>query len=247
MMADPHGYYVSRQNRLLKDLDSYVKTTRPVLVRYFGADVDAMIAETRGQYAELIPQLPYIGGRQPLTQFVIFTGLWLAVYRTARAHGKSLEETGAMIYEICREFLRASPRFLFSIVGSINFSRLYLNRLRRAAAQSHMREFPGDYVYNFVEGNGRDFDYGVDYIECASCKFLAAQGASELAPYLCPVDILYSEALGWGLRRTMTLAGGAEKCDFRFKKGGPTIVAVPPALEEVVARKQTEERRKAVE
>ena len=236
MMADPHGYYVSRQNRLLKDLDSYVKTTRPVLVRYFGADVDAMIAETRGQYAELIPQLPYIGGRQPLTQFVIFTGLWLAVYRTARAHGKSREETGAMIYEICREFLRASPRFLFSLMGSMNFSFLYLYRLRKAAAKSRLREFPADYVYNFIEGDGQTFDYGVDYVECASCKFLAAQGASELAPYLCPVDILYSEALGWGLRRTMTLAEGAEKCDFRFKRGGTTRVAVPPGLAEVVAQ-----------
>jgi hypothetical protein len=36
--------------------------------------------------------------------------------------------------------------------------------------------------------------------------------------------------LGWGLRRTMTLAEGGERCDFRFKKGGETCVPIPPSL-----------------
>jgi hypothetical protein len=66
--------------------------------------------------------------------------------------------------------------------------------------------------------------------ECAVVKFLAAQGSPELAPYICPVDILYSEALGWGLRRTTTLAEGSVRCDFRFKKGGETRVNVPKSL-----------------
>ncbi|MCJ7583343.1 MAG: L-2-amino-thiazoline-4-carboxylic acid hydrolase, partial [Anaerolineales bacterium] len=71
-------------------------------------------------------------------------------------------------------------------------------------------------------------------LECASCKFLAKQGAPELSPYLCPVDILYSDALGWGLMRTQTLAEGAPKCDFRFKKGGKTKVAMPASLQNVI-------------
>ena len=51
-----------------------------------------------------------------------------------------------------------------------------------------------------------------------------AEGAPELAPYLCLIDILYSEKFGWGLMRTTTLADGDERCDFRFKKGGETRV-----------------------
>lgn len=70
----------------------------------------------------------------------------------------------------------------------------------------------------------------MDYLECATCKFLQQQGAPELGPYLCVADVLYSEMLGWGLIRTRTLAEGADKCDFRFKKGGPTRVAVPASL-----------------
>jgi hypothetical protein len=39
--------------------------------------------------------------------------------------------------------------------------------------------------------------------------------------------------LGWGLTRTVTLAEGAERCDFRFKKGGETKVTVPEPLQSV--------------
>jgi hypothetical protein len=63
-----------------------------------------------------------------------------------------------------------------------------------------------------------------------SCKFLSAQDALELAPYVCAVDKVASEMLGWGLTRTMTIAEGFEKCDFRFKKGAKICVAICPEL-----------------
>lgn len=95
---------------------------------------------------------------------------------------------------------------------------------------SQERKYAGGYVLAYVEGDGQDFDYGIDYIECASCKFLNDQGATELGPYVCAVDRVASEMLGWGLRRTMTLAEGGERCDFRFKKGGKTCVTIPQSL-----------------
>ena len=116
----------------------------------------------------------------------------------------------------------------------MTFSRLYLARLRRRALESQERPYPGSYVFRYVPGDRTTFDYGVDYLECASCKFLAGQGAAELAPYLCTADYIYSEMFGWGLVRTTTLAEGGDRCDFRFKRGGPTrcrIIGVAPAAE----------------
>jgi hypothetical protein len=89
-------------------------------------------------------------------------------------------------------------------------------------------------VRRYVEGDGETFDYGVDYIECETVKFLTERGTLELAPYICPTDILYSQALDWGLKCTITLAKGAECCDFRFKKGSATQVAMPEPLEKVM-------------
>jgi len=92
------------------------------------------------------------------------------------------------------------------------------------ATESQKRKYPESFIMTYVKGNGQDFDYGVDYTECAICKFLSAQNALELAPYMCDTDKIGSEMLGWGLTRTMTLAKGGEKCDFRFKKGGKTNI-----------------------
>jgi hypothetical protein len=230
------AYYVARKRRYLWEFDLVAKSARSVLDEYFGGEANVLLAETRREFESLIPQLPYIGGKQPFTEFIIFTAMLLAIYRINKAHGRTVEQTGELMYEIGRVFLRSYPAFLRVMFGRMNFSRRYLDRLRKGAIESHQRKYPDGYVLNFIEGDGKTFDYGVDYFECASCKFLAKQGAPELAPFLCPVDILYSEALGWGLMRTTTLAEGAEKCDFRFKRGGPTKIAVPPAMQHVISR-----------
>jgi hypothetical protein len=78
-------------------------------------------------------------------------------------------------------------------------------------------------VFNYVDGTP-DFTYGVDYTQCGVHKFLTEMGAPELSPYICATDVLTSERLGWGLRRTMTIAEGGNICDFRFRKGRMTDV-----------------------
>lgn len=178
--------------------------------------------------------MPYIGGKQPFTQFLIASAWYLALYRVLKAHGKNVEETGELIYIITKTYLDSMPWFLSRFMGRMNFSQRSLRKIKKRAIESQKRKYPGNYVFKFVEGDNEEFDYGVDYIECAVCKFLSKQGASELTPYICPADILYSEALGWGLIRTKTLAEGHEKCDFRFKKGGKTRVEIPEALRTII-------------
>ena len=237
-MPDPQNYYLRRKTRLLLEFDILANSARSVLDQYFGENANARVVEVRREFENIIPQLPYIGGKQPFTEFIIFTGIFLAVYRVNKVHGKTVQETGELLYEIGRAVLSFYPALLISLFGRMNFSRRYLNRLQERAIVSHQHEYPDDYVYDFIAGDGETFDYGIDYLECTSCKFLAKQGAPELAPYLCPIDILYSEALQWGLTRTQTLAEGADKCDFRFKSGGPTNVAVPVALQHVITQEQ---------
>ena len=235
-MSTPSNYYLARKRRFLLEFDLVARSARSVIEAYFGENARELTAEARREFEDLIPQFPYIGGKQPHTEFIIFTGMLLAVYRVNKAHGKTAEQTGEMVFEMGRAFLNSFPTFLLRLLMPLNFSRRYLDLIRKGAIESHQKKYPEGYVINFIEGDGATFDYGVDYLECASCKFLAVQGAPEIAPYLCPVDILFSEALGWGLTRTTTLAGGADRCNFRFKKGGPTNVAVPAALRDVVER-----------
>jgi hypothetical protein len=232
-------YYVSRKRKLLKEFDRTLERVHGPFVSRYGEDSEAMLHEARQEYEALVPQLPYVGGKQPFTQFLISTAWFLSIYRVLKRRGETVEEVGQLLYQASEAYLQAYPRFMRRFLGFMNFSPRYLRKVQQRAVESHARQYPGDYVFDYVEGDGETFDYGVDYTECGTVKFLTEQGALELARYLCPADILYSQALGWGLRRTTTLAEGAERCDFRFKKGGETRVAVPETLEKYITSKRT--------
>ncbi|NIM94495.1 MAG: hypothetical protein GTO18_12405 [Anaerolineales bacterium] len=231
------SHYSSKKKHLLTDFDKTLRLVNDVFTRRFGQEqtIDLM-DQARKEYEEIIPSIPYIGGKQPFTQFIISTAWSLSMYRVLKSIGTPVEEIGKLTFEASAKYVGESPEYIKRILGFLTFTSSFRRRLQRRAEESHRREYPGDYVFNYIEGDGIDFDYGVDYLECASCKFLESQDAIELAPYLCTADIPYSETLNWGLIRTKTLAEGYSHCDFRFKKGGETHVAVPKDIESFIER-----------
>ncbi len=52
-----------------------------------------------------------------------------------------------------------------------------------------------------------------------------------IVPYICVLDFPISKAFDRGLIRTMTIAEGADICDFRYKKGRITQEIVPPGFD----------------
>ncbi len=232
-----HAYYVLRKNKLLREFDQVVAKVKPLVVARYGEAADALTAEAREEYAALIPQLPYLGGRQPFTQFLIATAWYLALYRVIQRRGGTVEEVGTLCYQLTDAYVRQMPGFVQRLMGRLSFSERYRRLVRTRARESHQRQYAGDYIFNYVEGDGVAFDFGVDYLQCAPCEFLRTQGAPELAPYVCPSDVPLSEMLGWGLKRTVTLAEGGERCDFRFRQGGKTEVAVPEPIRALLDRR----------
>ena len=73
-------------------------------------------------------------------------------------------------------------------------------------------------------------------------------GGEAFAPYICMSDIALSDALGWGLKRTQTIADGCHHCDFRFKQGAATqISSKTPEVQDVIERiseKEAKQRQK---
>jgi hypothetical protein len=228
-MAD--NYYIARQSTLLRRFDKATARIFHVLVSRYGREQAGKLThEARREYEAIIPHLPSIGPRNPFMVFFIPTGWHAGLYRVLQRRGRTVEEAGQVIYDMTEAYVKSIPAFVRRIIGSLWFSYLFLKRLKRRAVQSQKRKYPGDFVFQYIEGDGQTFDYGIDFIECANCKFLREQGMDELAPYVCAGDKHASELLGWGLMRTMTLADGHEKCDFRFKKGGKTRVKISPSL-----------------
>ena len=223
--------YTSQKTKLLKDFDKALGRVEPWLIdRYGDQETLVLIDGSRQEYQTIIPQIPDIGNRMLLMLFLLPATRYLAVYRTMLSHGRSVEEVGQVVYEMGETSIKAIPGVFRWLIGTLWFSSFFKNRLRKRAAESQQKRNLDGYVFHFIEGDGDTFDYGIDYSECASTKFLRSQDALPLAPYVCAVDKVASELLGWGLRRETTVAEGCPRCDFRFKKGGATNVPVPQSL-----------------
>jgi hypothetical protein len=78
----------------------------------------------------------------------------------------------------------------------------------------------GGFVANIITDKRETFGlgYGIDIIECGICKLFEKHSYSKFSSILCEVDELTSGFAGLQLVRTSTIALGAKKCDFRFKK-----------------------------
>ena len=91
--------------------------------------------------------------------------------------------------------------------------------MKNGAEQSQLRRYPMDWVFTWVPGDGKTFDYGFDIRECAVVKFYHQQGADELTPQLCNLDHFLAFAMGYQFRRGGVLATGSPCCDCRYKHG----------------------------
>jgi len=225
--------YISRKQKLLKDFDKSIARIKSVLTSHYGNEqANSLISESRFEYETIIPQIPFIGYRSLFLAFLFAETRALAIYKVLRRKGLTFEEAGHISYLMSIAGMESRPPFLRHIIGYLWFSPWFKWRSRKLAKKSQERKYPGSYVFAFVEGDNRTFDYGFDYLECGGCKFLNQQGAPELAPLMCAADIVGSEIFGWGLTRTMTIADGHNKCDFRYKKGGKTNVTISPSVKD---------------
>ena len=96
------------------------------------------------------------------------------------------------------------------------------------ARKSQERLYPDDWVFKYVEGDGVEFEYGNDFVECGAQKLYHTHEADEFLPYFCYLDFAIDRTPGWSFTRTETLAEGYPRCNARTKRGGVTQKGWPP-------------------
>ncbi len=225
MASQRTGYYLPQKHQLLKKFDKTAGKVRGVFVSRYGGDMaDKLIADARHEYKLIIPDIPYVDGPPALNVFLKMTALELALYKAMKRRKKGVDE----IWEVCHDAIKlwaeSIPGFMKSLIRFFMYSSFTKKRAEKIARKTQKKPM-GDFVMRYVEGDGESFDWGVDYLGCSILNFVRDQGAAEFAPYVCMSDIPLSDAMGWGLIRTETLADGCSRCDFRFKKGSDTWVS----------------------
>lgn len=224
-----------RLHREVAKFDKVLDPADGLLADRFGEEqAPVMREEMRQEYRRLFPGMPDIGGRRnPYTRLLKGSGPQaLAVHRVVVRHGGTAEDTGWLFHFGQRAALDRVPQVLRHWMGRHRPSGQSLGQWRKAARRSQARRYPDDWVFEILDGDGESYDFGMDVTECGAVKYLHAHGADELAPYICDLDYVVAEKMGYGLRRTKTLAWGCDRCDFRISQRDQTSAPWPPRFGE---------------
>jgi hypothetical protein len=196
--------------------------------RFGESETAVMRREMLEEYRALIPQVPDIGGRRNPFSATLGMAAWaLAVYRVVVRHGGAAQDAGDVLHRYIQSMVVRVPGPLRA--RTLGHRRASMEKLAR---RSQQRRYPDDWVGEIVDGAGQPFDFGIDWTECGTDKFMRAQRADEFTPYLCALDYVIAEAADEGLTRTKTMSWGCDRCDFRFTHPGTTTAVWPPDFPE---------------
>ena len=216
-------YSAAQEKRLLKDFDrTCALMEETVRGKYGAAKAEQMRAAVREEYNLLIPEIPRISGARMLNTFLVITAQELAAYKGLKRFDMQVEEIWQLCHKAIRLRTNAVPKWKRWLLKHAMFSKPVKRLMSQRATPGKTVRF-GDFEIEYLAPD-QDFDVGVNYRGCGNYSLAMKHGGAEFAPYVCMSDIALSEAFGWGLVRTQTLADGCDHCDFRMTKGGPTRI-----------------------
>ena len=187
-------------------------------------NINGIRQEVLDEFKVVLTQIPYVGGAASrMSDFLMRLIGFMAISRVLRRHGVPPSVIGDIERETYKAQLLTVPEAERLARGRQFMSPENQTLLREQAAKSvtksHQKEFPDDFVYDFVEpGPGDSFEFGINYKACGFCKFAARHGDKEIVPNICGLDFDAYATGGIHLERTQTLAGGANHCNFRFSR-----------------------------
>lgn len=188
------------------------------------SDIAAIRQQVMVEFEIVLTQMPYVGGAASrMSDFFMRLMGFMAISRVLRRHGVPLPVIGEIERETYKAQLLTVPEAERLASGRQFMSPENQALLREQAAksttESHQKEFPEDFVYDFVEPDtGDTFEFGINYKACGFCKFAGRHGDKDILPNICGLDFDAYATRGIHLERTQTLAGGASHCNFRFSR-----------------------------
>jgi hypothetical protein len=237
-MAKDNGldYYRKKLTEIMKKYDTHEKQLAGVLADYFDSTkVNQLVTEVRNAVETLLPELPYIGGEANVaTQYLVDSAFALPLFLALEKESVSRREMARLLYLVYESIFQLPPVEKRQQLGEFYFTDQMIDMVRKQSEVSQLKQYPADWVDTFIQGDGKDFDYGYDVTECGIMKFYKHHQAERFVPMVCLTDYANYRSLGVGFKRTKKLATGDPICEFRFKKDYQTPKGWPPEnLEEI--------------
>jgi hypothetical protein len=204
---------------------SYRKYFQKIIHQTYPETTGAILRETESHYLHISKDTDFaFTSKNPMDKRQDFTAYFLALIQVLHKRGLSYEEIKNTCLKITLEYVRpksALHRWLKrlppKLLGTVFASPLLQWMNRKVSHKGHSDGFRA-----WVITGKAGFGYGIDILECGICTLFRKHGAMQFTSILCEVDKITSGFAGLELIRTGTIAGGGDKCDFRFKRIGAT-------------------------
>ncbi len=226
-------YYVKQKSKLMAQFEKYLGIINDMLKKRFkDSKIEELFTQMREEYERIIPEIPYIGGKKNLyTNMLVESVTTLPIMLVLEKKGLSYREIGKIIYDLFEIANNIRKRKLEK--GGQNPTDIYfhkntINYLKVITEQSQKKQYPYDWVWDFVEGDGKTSDYGFNISECGVHKAFKRLGAEKYVPIICLADFVTANVFEFGFTCTQTLGNGDPICDHRFIENGTTTRAWPP-------------------
>jgi hypothetical protein len=192
--------------------------------KHFPKDASAMIDELNERYRIISSDTRFVAtSGNPIDKRLDFSACFLALIQVLENRSQAYNDIRKICLEVTYDYVspkngfqRGLKRLPAKLVG-LGITRPLINLFnKKISVLGHSDGFRA--TIETDKSKTYNLGYGIDILECGICKLFAKHSASKYASILCEVDKETSKLAGLQLIRNGTIANGAEKCDFRFKR-----------------------------
>jgi hypothetical protein len=185
---------------------------------------DSIIDKVEGHYKIISLNTSFAAtSDNPIDKRLDFCAYFLALIKTLDEQGETFETTRKICMQIVIEYVRPKNKLqqlLKRIPVKLTNTWLADILLKEFQKRVSKNSNPDGFIANIITDKKETFElgYGVDILECGICKLFKKHNYQKYSSILCEVDAVTADLAGLKLIRSGTIALGAKKCDFRWKK-----------------------------
>lgn len=206
------------------NMKAYKKYFHNALKTHFPQAFSQMIAELETHYQHISLDSSFAAtSSNPIDRRLDFSAYFLALIQTLDEQGEPFERIRTICLEVVIDYVKPKNQLQTLLkkmpVRLMNtwFGQYLIKSLQRKAGKlGHPDGFLANIITDKAETYG--LGYGVDILECGICKLFKKHNYQQYSSILCEVDEVTSNLAGLQMIRSGTIANGAKKCDFRYKR-----------------------------
>lgn len=183
-----------------------------------------LLAAIEARFTSLQPDIAFaLTSKNPVDRRMKIAAYFLACIEVLDKAGEPHETIRNLMLEIATNYVqpknfihRASKKIPLLLLNTWVGKWLIQLMANRTKQLSHPDGFRVSILTDKNETLG--LGYGFDILECGICKLYQKHKLQKFTSLLCEIDHITSSLAGLTIKRSGTIALGAEKCDFRFER-----------------------------